>query len=362
MERSDKRNGKSAVIKIILLLIALVLFLLSFSSFVAKGESCTAHIVIEQTTNRILYKYNAFKKMYPASTTKILTAITVLENCDTERIVQIPACAVGVEGSSIYLKEGERYKITDLLYGMMLRSGNDAATALAHIVGGSTKEFVKMMNSTAKKIGATSSLFKNPHGLHDDEHFTTAYDLALITAYALSNDFFAAIVSAASYEFTKEDGSKGVFYNKNKMLGSFVGANGVKTGFTKRSGRCLVSSARRDNMQLISVVLNESAMWDKSKQLLSDAFDNYSMRKVLGRGEIYRDTHNGELLSGSVLRSSFYPLTEDERKRIRYETCFFSENRGKCIGEIKAYLDNYLLFSQELYTISLENSGGLYEN
>ena len=353
MERLDKRNVKSFIIKIILSFILLLFAVCpSISTVEVKAEDKTAHIVIEHSTNRILYKYNAFQKMYPASTTKILTAITVLENCDTESVVEIPSIAVGIEGSSIYLKAGEKYKVIDLLYGLMLRSGNDSAVALANFVGGSVENFVMMMNNTAKKIGANFSNFTNPHGLHDDRHYTTAFDLAMITSHALRNDTFAKIVSSTSHEFCKEDGTKCIFYNKNKMLTSFDGANGVKTGFTKKSGRCLVSSAKRNNMQLVSVVLNEYSMWDKSKELLQNAFSNYSLCNVFEKGMIFEEKFENQLKKGKVKNDFLYPLSKTEKEKLRYQTIFTDSKNGE-VGKVKAYIDNYLLFSQKLYSIDI---------
>lgn len=247
-----------------------------------KAEAATgasSEIVIEASTGRVLYSKSPDVKCYPASTTKILTALVTLENLPLGLKVEIPACAAGVEGSSIYLKAGEKLTVEELLYGLMLRSGNDAAAALAVAVAGSVGRFADMMNARAKKCGAENSHFVNPHGLHDRDHYTTARDLALITAEAYKNADFRKIVSTRSTT-AGEGESRRYFANKNKLLGTFDGANGVKTGFTTKSGRCLVGGAYRDGMQLISVVLNRYDMWEATRSMLERAFAEYEMKDV----------------------------------------------------------------------------------
>lgn len=247
------------------------------TAYAAAGTSSA--VVMEASTGRVLYASSPDARAYPASTTKILTALVTLENLPLGLTVEIPACAAGVEGSSIYLKAGEKLTVGELLYGLMLRSGNDAAVALAVAVAGSEERFAAMMNERAKKCGAENSHFVNPHGLHDPDHYTTARDLALITAEAYKNADFRKIVSTRSTT-AGEGESRRYFANKNKLLGTFDGANGVKTGFTTKSGRCLVGGAYRDGMQLVSVVLNRYDMWAATKSMLEDAFGQYEMKDV----------------------------------------------------------------------------------
>lgn len=233
-------------------------------------------VVIEQSSRRVLYSDGMNERCYPASTTKVLTALCVLNNLPIEKIITVPKEAEGVEGSSIYLKAGEKISVKDLLLGLMLRSGNDAAVTLAIATSGSVEQFANLMNKTAEECGAINSHFVNPHGLNDEMHYTTAYDLALICAKAYENDDFVKIVSAKKAKITV-DGEDRYIGNKNKLLNIYDGANGVKTGYTKKSGRCLVSAAKRDGMQVISVVLNHSDMWNDSVRMLDFAFDNYYM-------------------------------------------------------------------------------------
>ena len=258
----------------LIFLLAVVIFLTSISGVALAYNSRSAKVVLDKESGEILYAENANARMEMASTTKILTAVCVIENADIFQEIAIPSAAVGVEGSSVYLRKGERWKVIDLLYGLMLRSGNDAAVALALHTSGSINAFASLMNETAKRAGAQNSSFVNPHGLHDDAHFTTALDMARITAYALKNPVFASICAAKVHSYTKKNGEateKGVFYNKNKLLSSYPNATGVKTGYTKHSGRCLVSSASKDGKELICVLLNVYDTYGETRAL----FDRY---------------------------------------------------------------------------------------
>lgn len=238
------------------------------------SSSARAMAVVDGDTGELLFCKNADKRMEPASTTKICTAITVLESCTVLDLpMPIPDKAVGVEGSSLYLQHGEMLTVRDLLYGLMLQSGNDCAEALAIIVGGSIDGFVKMMNDTAVKAGAKNTNFVNPHGLHHDEHYTTARDLCAISHYAMQNELFRKIVSTKHYRtpYHNHEYDRS-FPNKNKMLFNYEGGNGIKTGYTKKSGRCLVSSATRDGKTYICTVLDCYDMWEESARLLDNAF------------------------------------------------------------------------------------------
>ncbi len=246
------------------------------AKFTEVGSSAAAMAVVDGDSGELIFCKNCDAKKAPASTTKICTAITVIENCATLDIpMPVPNEAVGVEGSSLYLQKGEMMTVRDLLYGLMLQSGNDCAVALAVITGGSVQGFVKMMNETAKAAGAVNTNFTNPHGLHDDEHYTTARDLCAISYYAMKNELFREIVATkrhtTPYYGHNYDRN---FPNKNKMLFNYEGGNGIKTGFTKRSGRCLVSSATRDGKTYICTVLNCGNMWEESMRLLDSAFSD----------------------------------------------------------------------------------------
>ena len=225
-------------------------------------------ILMDAGTGEVLYEKNADEKAFPASTTKIMTALVTLELCRQYDIsikekVVIPKAAEGVEGSSLYLKAGEEKTIKELLYGVMLRSGNDGAAALAEVMGGNTRHFLQLMNEKAKSLGCTGTHFTNPSGLPDEEHYTTARDLAQIACCAMKNRTFRKIVSARTWkEYT----------NKNKTVFQYEGATGIKIGFTKQAGRTLVASARRQDTELICVVLNDGDWFNDAYRLLDYGF------------------------------------------------------------------------------------------
>lgn len=257
------------------------------------GWTCSAKgaIVAEQSTGRVVFEQNADARLPMASTTKIATALTVLRHANVNGIVTVPKAACGIEGSSVYLTEGERLSVLDLLYGLMLRSGNDCAVALALHVGGSVDGFVEMMNRTAQSVGCENTHFVNPHGLHDENHYTSARDLAKITCEAFKNPLFCQIVAAKTYR-VQTDGANRVFVNKNKLLSRYDYADGVKTGFTKKAGRCFVGSASQNGMRFVSVLLNCAPMFEESQALLQHAFCVYSACPVAFVNQV----------AGSVLR------------------------------------------------------------
>lgn len=230
--------------------------------------------VLIDESGQILYEKNANAKGYPASTTKIMTALVALEKLDElglgmDSEVIIPEEAVGIEGSSIYLKKGERISIEELLYGLMLQSGNDSATALAMCVGGSLSSFVSMMNEKAETLGCSGTHFTNPSGLYEENHYTTAADLARIAGEAMKRDDFRKIVSTKDWQ--NADGSRS-FHNKNKTVFQYDGATGVKIGFTKASGRTLVASAKRDDKEMIAVVLRDGNWFNDAYALMDYGF------------------------------------------------------------------------------------------
>lgn len=306
-----------------------------------KGEC-----VMEMNSRRVLYQSHGDIRLPMASTTKILTCITVLENSNLQEEVIIPQDAVGIEGSSVYLKEGEKYTVEDLLYGLMLRSGNDCAVALALHCCKSIEKFCTLMNETAQKAGALESHFSNPHGLSDPTHYTTAYDLSLITAYAMQNVVFREIVSTQYYE-TKH------WKNKNKMLTLYEGGIGVKTGYTKIAGRCLVSAAERNGMTVICVVLNCPNTYERSISLLDDAFEAYEYVPLLKANQPLEIGKTG--VKARVDRDYFYPLLEEEKALIEIKTEEIvkrdKQKTAQVIGKFEILLSKRLLFSGNLYKL-----------
>lgn len=238
--------------------------------------SAESAVLIDASDNTLLFSKNADTRMPMASTTKIMTALVALENGNTDSIVTIPKEAVGVEGSSIYLYEGERLTLLQLLYALMLESANDSAVAIAIEVGGSIDGFAKMMNDKATELGLTDTHFVNPHGLDHSNHYTTARELAIITSEALKNKIFCEIVSTKKITIPLNE-TEGVrlLINHNKMLQNYEGSIGVKTGFTKRCGRCLVSAAERNGLRLVSVTLNAPNDWNDHTKMLDYGFTSY---------------------------------------------------------------------------------------
>ncbi len=349
-----------------LILLATVLSLTysnsTLSASASYADTTTSEIILDARTNRVLFENNAYAKKYMASTTKILTALTVIENCNLEEEVTVSKDTVGVEGSSIYLEAGEKLSVKDLLYGLMLRSGNDCAETLAVYCAKSIDAFAKLMNETARRIGAYNSNFVNPHGLHDDEHFTTAYDLAIISSYAIKNQTFKEIVSTKSIDipFTTRN-TKRRLINKNKMLNEFDGATGIKTGYTKRAGRCLVTSCERDGLELICVVLNCPPMFERSKNLLTKTYEDYSVYKLVDSENIvdFVDVR-GKSVGLFIKNDVVLPLTKGEKERVRiiYDYPKSLEKlpkNGEAIGDIKIYCENNLLFVEKIYTINTVN-------
>ena len=268
---------------------ALVLFLMlciPLSANAAPKTSAKSAILMEAESGRVLYQQNAFVRLPMASTTKIMTAIVAIEAGNIGRTVLVSPEAVGVEGSSIYLYPHEKLTLEQLLYALMLESANDAATAIAIEVAGSVEAFSALMNQKAEALGLTATHFTNPHGLDHEEHYTTAYDLAKIAAYAMKNDTFRKICGTGRITIPlKETEGTRVLINHNKLLSRYRGAVGVKTGFTKKSGRCLVSAAERDGMTLIAVTLHAPNDWNDHQSLLDFGFSHYKRETFAEKGD-----------------------------------------------------------------------------
>ena len=251
----------------------------SASSSVEEPKiNARAAIIYDRTTKQIIWGKNENEKRAMASTTKIMSAIVVLENSNLSDVVTISKKAAGTGGSKLKISTGDKITVNDLLYGLMLRSGNDAAVALAEYVGGSIEGFADLMNKKAKELGLSNTNFVTPHGLDNEDHYTTAYELAVITDYALNNETFAKIVNTKSTAISINGNSRNI-YNTNELLGYMSGVDGVKTGFTNGAGRCLVTSCTRDNNQIITVVLGcdtKKQRTSDSSKLIEYAFKNYT--------------------------------------------------------------------------------------
>ncbi len=348
-----KRTPFFFIITAIVLCLVYCAFILAafpaLASCKTAATSAQAAVLMERDSGRVLFSKNQDAKLPMASCTKILTAITVLQNCAADEAVTVSKKAVGIEGSSIYLREGEQLTVIELLYGLMLRSGNDAAVALAIHAAGSVKDFADLMNETAKEIGANNSNFINPHGLHDENHYTTAYDLALITCHALKNPLFQKIVATKKITVGKGEQAR-YFINKNKLLSMSPNASGVKTGFTKRAGRCFVGSAQNDEgMTLVAVVLNCGPMFEDSLSLLNYGFKNFQNKRLVMQNKICSAQLSRNRATYQVCQKAItYPLKRDGSEDSLIKKTITREKEGYILS---IYLDKQLLFSQKLVTI-----------
>lgn len=305
--------------------VCFLFFPLSQATVYAKEQpptvSAKASILMDAKTGRILYAKEADKGMKIASLTKIMTAIVAIDEGNLNQLVTISPNATNVEGSSIYLKAGERVPLKTLLYGLMLRSGNDAAVAIAEHVGGTVEGFTYLMNEKATHLGLKQSHFTNPHGLDHDQHYSSAKDLAILTSYALKNPVFREIVQTEVKDVPWPGETwKRKFYNKNKLLRMYPYANGVKTGFTKQAGRTLVTSAMKEGRQLICVTLNDPQDWQDHINLFDYGFSHYAKQSILNQEEIVIDPFTQDEKREKlkiVAKTSFaYPLLKQEKQKI----------------------------------------------
>lgn len=370
---SKKRNVFIIVLSVILVFAMLISIFFTRSSVPVNALDREINIdnlchaksmcVIEQSSRRVLIEKNMNDRLAMASTTKIMTALVALERTENlDEAFYTDNRAVGVEGTSIYLKKGEKLSMRELLYGLMLNSGNDAAMAIAYRVGnGDAEKFVDFMNQKASELNLKNTHFDNPHGLDSKTHFTCSYDLALITAKAMENENFREIVKTEVKEISapKDMGHRFV-RNKQKLLKTMEGCDGVKSGFTDNARRCLVTSCTRNNMRLICVVLNCNDMFLESQKLLEYCFDKYEMHTVI---EPYQFIDNvivndgvNERVKLYVQKGFAYPLQKGEKEKIKLDFDYPDSldapiEKDDIIGEIKVYLEKDLIYSGKICTI-----------
>lgn len=364
------KQSKNIVFLLFIILLAVMILAGIFAprqvvSVSALDYTCSAKsmCVIEQTTGRILLEKNKDERLAMASTTKIMTALVALENCkDLDEIFDVDNRAVGIEGTSIYLKPNERLSMRELLYGLMLNSGNDAAMAIGYKIGaGDMNKFVELMNQKSSELGLKNTHFDNAHGLDSTTHYTSSYDLAIITAKAMDNKEFREIVKTDIKEIScpKEMGHRFV-RNKHKLLKTMEGCEGVKTGFTDNARRCCVTSCYRNNMRLICVVLNCNNMFIESQNLLEKCFDEYSMTHIVEPYKYIDRILVNDGINDKVkiyVQNGFsYPLTQAEKEKIKIETKYETSLdapilKNTKVGEIKIFLDDELLAVQDIFTL-----------
>ncbi|AEE91118.1 Serine-type D-Ala-D-Ala carboxypeptidase [Tepidanaerobacter acetatoxydans Re1] len=349
--------------------IAVVLFLFSFLipiSFANGAEqteslpsiSGETGILIDASTGKVLYEKNAYTRMEPASTTKIMTAILALEKGNLSDVVTTGKQPTLADGTRIYLEEGEQLTLEQMLYGMMLNSGNDAAIAIAEHIGGSVEAFVEMMNEKAREIGAKDTTFVNPNGLPAKGHLTTAYDLALISRYALLNlPEFRKIVSTKNAEIPwQAQDSDRQLINLNKLLWNYEGADGVKTGYTSTAGSTLVASATRNGWQLISVILKSDAInvWHDSAALLDYGFTNFERKNILSENTLITEekVKYGDSI-GLLANTSFITVLPKNGPDVTQKVVINPDIKapvikGEILGQVIFYQGNEKLGSVDL--------------
>lgn len=336
----------------------LLLLLINIQSVYAI--SAESAIVMDAESGRILYEKESHKKMGIASTTKIMTALVTLENCNVDECVTVSYNAATTEGSSMYLKAGEKLTVGDLLYGLMLNSGNDAATALAEHTSGDVEKFALLMNDKARNIGMKNSSFANPHGLDHENHYSTSYDMALLTKCAMENQTFKSIVGTKNKIIQNSDEEKYKYLkNHNKLLSMYEGCIGVKTGFTKKCGRCLVSYAEKDGVKLIVVTLNAPDDWNDHITLFNDYFDKYKLYTIVKSNDYTGSARiantKGESIKLYCKNNISLTLSDEEYKKIKIRYIYKDSittpiYRGQELGEISVYLDNKIIAKSPLVT------------
>lgn len=310
--------------------------------------SAVAAALVEAETGVLLFAHRGDVPLPMASTTKIMTAAIALEYGKPQASFTIPKEAVGVEGSSLYLTEGEVFTVEELLYGLMLESGNDAAVALAMAVAGDVDSFVKLMNLKAAELGLKNTHFANPHGLTAEGHYTTAEELARITAYALGIEGFEEICSTKSKCLESEGHITRYLSNHNKLLSSYSGMIGVKTGYTEAAGRCLVTAARRGDMTLVAVTLNDRDDWDDHRRMLDYGFSAYRMETICEAGQSVAVPVSGGKADGVIARCQKRVrlcLPTDAVCSVIYSTEAVTApiKKGDTVAFLKAYADGELV-------------------
>lgn len=350
-------------IKISIMMFVLLILLTGIPVYAQSLSNITAKsaVVIEYETGKVIFAKNSEEKRAPASTTKIMTALVALDEMGEQLDILVPTSekAATIGESSIWLVKGEILSLEDMLYGLLLNSGNDAAIAIAEKIGGSEEDFVHLMNAKAKSLGAKNTHFANPNGLPNKDHYTTAADLARITRCALNNPVFSSIVATKTKEVVWENHEwNRQLINTNKLLWYLDGANGVKTGYTEAAGHCLVSSVKRGDQQFIGVVLNSENIWEDSKNLLEYAFANYKKIDLYNKGQ-----EVAEIKVNSGLENELKLITQnkvsvvvpkDNKQEIK-KKFLIKENKkvapikkGEVIGRMDILLDGKIISQENL--------------
>ena len=360
----------------------MIIILLCFPLNIKAYDSASSSIVMDIDTGRILYAKNIHEKRLIASITKVMTAIITIENTDINNQIEIGNEILSMYGTNIYIEVGEVIKIEDLLYGLMLRSGNDSAVSLAKYIGKTEENFIKLMNMKAKNIGMNSTKFENPHGLDDEtKNYSTAYDMALLSKYAYQNNTYKKIAKTKKYT-AKTVNKTYLWYNRNKLLDEYQYCTGGKNGYTPSAGKTLITTAEKNGQRLTIVTLNDKDNYENHRKLYENAFakyknytiidkDKFKMNKKIYKNEAY------------IKKSFTYPLTEEEYKSITTSIIINKKSnpmeklgyiniklKDEIIGKIDIYIkdtkkeeisflqkiQNYLLDNLKKFKLGLQNN------
>ena len=313
--------------------------------------SCRSCVLMDSDSGRVLYEKDKDNPRLIASITKIMTAILAIESDRLEEEVTVGEEVLTMYGSNIYIELGEKMKLLDMVYGLMLRSGNDAAIVIAYFIGGSEENFVKMMNDKAKEIGMTNTVFNNPHGLDEvTQNKSTAYDMALLSSYASHNETYMKIVGTKKYS-VQTDKKSYLWYNRNKLLGSYPYATGGKTGYTPSAGRTLVTNASHNNLNLTAVTLNDGNEYISHETMYNYGFENYKNYVILDKNKFKVD--NAYYPNQIYIKESFkYPLTEVEKENVKVLvklTKLDKINNNDEVGIVIVKLAGQEIYSEKVY-------------
>ena len=326
----------------------LLTFFLFCLPFTVSADTAKSTIVMDLDSGRILYEKNANQKRLIASITKIMTAIVAIEEGDLTEKITVGEEVLSMYGTNIYVEVGEKMKLRDLLYGLLLRSGNDASVVIAKAIAGSEEKFVNLMNKKAQEIGMKNTIFKNPHGLDEEtENYSTAYDMALLSKYAYKNKTYRNIVSTDKYEVST--GKKTyLWYNRNKLLTTYEYCTGGKNGYTPRAGKTLVTTASKKGLNLTIVTLSDGDIYNNHIDLYEDFFSKYKRYKIIDKNNFRIDK---EFVDEDVyLEDSFYyPLTSNEVNDIKTVVHFLDDSATDEIGTIEIFLSNQKIGELPIY-------------
>ncbi|MDD6878891.1 MAG: D-alanyl-D-alanine carboxypeptidase [bacterium] len=319
----------------------------------ALSDTAKSTIVMDIDSGRILYEKNANEQRLVASITKIMTSVIAIENCNLNDEVTAGEEILSMYGSNIYIELGEVMSLRNLLYGLLLRSGNDAAVVIANYVGGDEEKFVQMMNDKAKEIGMTKTVFKNPHGLDEKtKNYSTAHDMALLSSYAYSLKEYRKISSTKKW-IVQSDKKSYVWNNRNKLLYSYEYATGGKTGYTPSSGRTLVTTASKDNLNLTVVTLSDNNEYVTHESLYEYAFNKYRKYLIVDKDNF--TVNNNFFKNNCYIKESFaYPLTNDEKEKVNVILRIEKQDNFKnneVIGSVVVNLEDKEIFKTNIFGI-----------